>query len=213
MAPSNDHMEKLEFIEEMTKNTDQVQVKVLSEILSKNAQTEYLKRYNMAGATDRKTFKARIPIVVYDDLKPDIQRIAEGDKSQILTADPISQFFARYVPDLNKGKELHFSFINLETKTPGGLAVQPVLTSIYKRNHFKPRPFDPYNVITSPTAAILCTDVFQSTYVQMLCGLIYRDEVLRIGAVFASGLLRAIRFLQIHWRDLARDIETGTVMY
>ena len=45
MAVSNDHKEKLEFIEEMTKNTDQVQAKVLSEILSKNAETEYLKRY------------------------------------------------------------------------------------------------------------------------------------------------------------------------
>lgn len=45
MAVSNDHKEKLEFIEEMTKNTDPVQAKVLSEILSKNAETEYLKRY------------------------------------------------------------------------------------------------------------------------------------------------------------------------
>lgn len=45
MAVSNDHKEKLEFIEEMTKNTDQVQAKVLTEILSKNAETEYLKRY------------------------------------------------------------------------------------------------------------------------------------------------------------------------
>jgi auxin responsive GH3 gene family len=45
MAASNDHKEKLEFIEEMTKNTGPVQGKVLSEILSKNAETEYLNRY------------------------------------------------------------------------------------------------------------------------------------------------------------------------
>nr|GMD93798.1 probable indole-3-acetic acid-amido synthetase GH3.1 [Ipomoea batatas] len=36
-----------------------------------------------------------------------------------------------------------------------------------------------------------------------------RDEVLRVGAVFASGLLRAIRFLQIHWRQLAEHISSG----
>jgi GH3 auxin-responsive promoter len=49
----------------------------------------------MNGATDRETFKARIPIVTYEDLKPEIKRIAEGDKSPILAADPISEFLTR----------------------------------------------------------------------------------------------------------------------
>jgi auxin responsive GH3 family protein len=116
-----------------------------------------------------------------------------------------------YVPGLDKGKGLYFLFIKSETKTPGGLPARPVLTSYYKSDHFKHRPFDPYNVYTSPTAAILCTDAFQSMYAQMLCGLVARAEVLRVGAVFASGLLRAIRFLQLHWRELAHDIRTGTL--
>jgi auxin responsive GH3 family protein len=38
-----------------------------------------------------------------------------------------------------------------------------------------------------------------------------RHEVLRLGAVFASGLLRAISFLQNNWKELARDISTGTL--
>jgi auxin responsive GH3 gene family len=45
----------------------------------------------------------------------------------------------------------------------------------------------------------------------MLCGLLARTEVLRVGAVFAAGLLRAIRFLQLHWKELAHDIRTGTM--
>lgn len=48
-------------------------------------------------------------------------------------------------------------------------------------------------------------------YTQMLCGLLDRLQVLRLGAVFASGLLRAIRFLQLNWESLADDIETGTL--
>jgi len=48
-------------------------------------------------------------------------------------------------------------------------------------------------------------------YAQMLCGLLMRHEVLRLGAVFASGLLRAISFLQNNWKELARDISTGTL--
>lgn len=115
------------------------------------------------------------------------------------------------MPGLDKGKGLYFLFIKAETKTPGGLVARPVLTSYYKSDLFKTRPYDPYNVYTSPNEAILCADSFQSMYTQMLCGLLMREEVLRVGAVFASGLLRAIKFLQLNWQQLAHDIATGSL--
>ncbi|TQE12156.1 hypothetical protein C1H46_002226 [Malus baccata] len=235
----------LQFIEETTKNTDLVQERVLSEILSRNAETEYLKRFGLDGATDRNSFKSKVPVVTYEDLQPEIQRIANGDRSPILSSHPISEFLTSsgtsagerklmptiheeldrrtllysllqpvmnlYVPDLDKGKGLYFLFIKAETKTPGGLVARPVLTSYYKSEHFKTRPIDPYNVLTSPNEAILCPDSFQSMYTQMVCGLVMRQQVLRVGAVFASGLLRAIRFLQLNWQQLAIDICNGTL--
>nr|WGT02534.1 indole-3-acetic acid-amido synthetase GH3.1 [Tamarix hispida] len=235
----------LQFIEEMTRNADAVQGRVLGEILSRNAMTEYLRRFKLNGSADRKKFKAKIPMVTYEDLLPEIQRIANGDPSPILSAHPISEFLTSsgtsagerklmptiqeeldrrqllysllmpvmnlYVPGLNKGKGLYFLFVKSETKTPGGFLARPVLTSYYKSEHFKTRPYDPYNVYTSPNEAILCSDSYQSMYTQMLCGLYERNQVLRLGAVFASGLLRAIRFLQLHWRQLAQDIRTGTL--
>ncbi|XP_038989957.1 probable indole-3-acetic acid-amido synthetase GH3.8 [Phoenix dactylifera] len=244
-AANEKDAEKLRFIDEMTAYADAVQEKVLAEILSRNAETEYLQRYKLGGATDRATFKAKIPMVTYEDLQPEIQRIANGDRSPILSAHPISEFLTSsgtsagerklmptikeeldrrqllyslltpvmnlYVPGLDKGKALYFYFVKSETRTPGGLLARPVLTSYYKSEHFKSRPYDPYNVITSPTPAILCADSFQSMYVQMLCGLLHRLQVLRVGAVFASGLLRAIRFLQLHWEELARDIAAGSL--
>ncbi|EEF37444.1 probable indole-3-acetic acid-amido synthetase GH3.1 [Ricinus communis] len=235
----------LQFIEEMTRNIDSVQEKVLAEILSRNAETEYLERFQLNGATDRDAFKSKVPVVTYEDLQPEIQRIANGDRSNIFSSHPISEFLTSsgtsagerklmptiheeldrrtllysllmpvmnlYVPGLDKGKGLYFLFVKAETKTPGGLVARPVLTSYYKSEHFKNRPFDPYNVYTSPNETILCPDSFQSMYSQMLCGLIMREEVLRVGAVFASGLLRAIRFLQINCKHLAEDISTGTL--
>lgn len=102
-------------------------------------------------------------------------------------------------------------FVKAESRTPGGLVARPVLTSYYKSEHFKTRPYDPYNDYTSPNEAILCPDSFQSMYTQMVCGLVMRHQVLRVGAVFASGLLRAIRFLQLNWRQLAHDIHNGTL--
>ncbi|KAG2646585.1 probable indole-3-acetic acid-amido synthetase GH3.8 [Panicum virgatum] len=237
--------EKLWFIEEMTSDVDAVQERVLAEILARNADTEYLTNCGLAGATDRATFRAKVPMATYEDLQPYIRRIADGDRSPILSGHPVSEFLTSsgtsagerklmptiedelnrrqllyslqmpvmnlYVPGMDKGKALHFLFVKSETRTPGGLAARPVLTSYYKSNHFKNRPFDAYNNYTSPTAAILCADAFQSMYAQMVCGLVQRHDVLRVGAVFASGLLRAIRFLQLNWEQLAADIETGAL--
>ncbi|KAI8542085.1 hypothetical protein RHMOL_Rhmol08G0111600 [Rhododendron molle] len=237
------HAKALGFIEEMTKNASAVQERVLREILGRNAETEYLGRFGLRGATDRETFKSKVPVVTYEDIQPDIIRVANGDRSPIFSSHPISEFLTSsgtsagerklmptihedldrrtllysllmpvmnlYVPDLDKGKGLYFLFVKAETKTPSGLLARPVLTSYYKSEHFKTRPFDPYNVYTSPNEAILCADSFQSMYTQMLCGLIMREEVLRIGAVFASGLVRAIKFLQLNWKELAEDISSG----
>jgi auxin responsive GH3 family protein len=102
-------------------------------------------------------------------------------------------------------------FIKSEAKTPGGIVARPVLTSYYKSSYFRDRPYDPYTNYTSPNETVLCPDSYQSMYSQLLCGLCQNKEVLRVGAVFASGFIRAIRFLEKHWTLLCNDIRTGTV--
>ncbi|KZV55968.1 hypothetical protein F511_21587 [Dorcoceras hygrometricum] len=201
--------------------------------------------HGLNGLTDREAFKRTIPVVSYEDVLPDINRIANGDKSPILCSEPISEFLtssgtsagerkmmptieeelgrrsllysllmpvmSQFVPGLDKGKGMYFLFIKCETKTPSGLLARPVLTSYYKSSHFKDRPYDPYTNYTSPNETILCQDSYQSMYSQMLCGLIQNREVLRVGAVFASGFIRAIRFLEKHYTLLCNDIRTGTL--
>ncbi|PWA48551.1 GH3 family [Artemisia annua] len=235
----------LQFIEDVTSNPDEVQQKILYEILAQNANVEYLTRYGLCGQTDRETFKKSLPVVTYEDLHDDITRIANGDKSPILSSHPISEFLTssgtsggerklmptindelgrrsqlysllmpvmnQFVPGLDKGKGMYFLFIKSEAKTPGGLVARPVLTSYYKSSHFKERPYDPYTNYTSPNETILCPDSYQSMYSQMLCGLYLNKEVLRVGAVFASGFIRAIRFLEKHWSLLCHDIRTGSI--
>lgn len=85
----------LRFIHDTTTNADSVQQRVLAEILTQNARTEYLNRFGLHGATDRDTFKSKIPVVTYEDLQPDIQRIANGDRSPIFSSHPISEFLTR----------------------------------------------------------------------------------------------------------------------
>ncbi|XP_020196328.2 indole-3-acetic acid-amido synthetase GH3.8-like [Aegilops tauschii subsp. strangulata] len=223
----------------MTSNVDDVQERVLAEILSRNAATEYLR--DCGGPIDRATFRAMVPVVSYDALKPYIKRIANGDRSPVMSTHPVSDFLTSsgnsggerklipstaeegrrrqlpfgllkavmnlHFPGLDKGKGLYFLFVKSETKTPGGLTAWPMMTSICKSEQFK----DPLRDHTSPRAAVLCADTSQSMYAQIVCGLCQRHDVLRVGAAFASGLLRVIRFLQLNWEQLAADIEAGTL--
>lgn len=86
----------LEFIEQVTSNPHEVQLKVLSEILTRSANVEYLQRHGLNGKTDRLSFKKIMPVVKYEDLQPDINRIANGDNSPILCSHPISEFLTRF---------------------------------------------------------------------------------------------------------------------
>ncbi|KAJ0790383.1 putative GH3 family protein [Helianthus annuus] len=244
-ALTDKNKKALEFIEDVTSRPDQVQQQILTEILTQNATVEYLHRHGLSGHTDRETFKKLIPVVTYEDLHNDITRIANGDKSTILSSHPISEFFTssgtsggetkliptidaefgrrsslgsllmpvmnQFVPGLDKGKGMYFAFIRSEAKTPGGLLARSVLTSYYKSSHFKERPYHPYTNYTSPNETILCPDIFQSMYSQMLCGLYLNKEVIRVGAFFATGFIHAIRFLEKHWSLLCHDIRTGTL--
>ncbi|XP_027343655.1 indole-3-acetic acid-amido synthetase GH3.6-like [Abrus precatorius] len=235
----------LKYIEEVTSSADEIQVKVLAQILSRSANVEYLQRHGLDSRTDKNTFKKVMPVVTYEDLKPDIDRIANGDTSPILCSKPISEFLTssgtsggerklmptieeelerrsllysllmpvmdQFVGGLDKGKGMYFLFIKSEAKTPGGLFARPVLTSYYKSSHFKNRNHDLYTNYTSPNETILCPDSYQSMYSQLLCGLCQNEEVLRVGAVFASGFIRALKFLENHFVSLCNDIRTGTL--
>ncbi|XP_043688202.1 indole-3-acetic acid-amido synthetase GH3.6-like [Telopea speciosissima] len=243
---SEKNKKALQFIEDVTTNADQVQHRVLAEILSRSSHVEYLQRHGLNGRTDPESFKKLLPVVTYEDLQPDINRIANGDSSPILCVKPVSEFLTssgtsggerklmptieeelerrsllysllmpvmdQFVPGLEHGKGMYFLFIKSEAKTPCGLVARPVLTSYYKSSHFKDRrPYDPYINYTSPNETILCPDSYQSMYSQLLCGLCQHKEVLRVGAVFASGFIRAIRFLEKHWTLLCNDIRIGTL--
>jgi auxin responsive GH3 family protein len=87
--------EKLRFIEEMTSDVvvDSVQERVLAEILGRNAGAEYLSNCGLNGHTDCATFRAKVPVVSYDALQPYIQRIANGDRSPVLSRHAVSEFF------------------------------------------------------------------------------------------------------------------------
>eukprot|EP01018_Ginkgo_biloba_P015012 Gb_14667 [translate_table: standard] len=76
--------------EKITKDARRVQEETLKAILQRNAGTEYLQKYGLNGRTDVESFKSCVPLVTHADIFPWIQRIADGDTSPILAADPIT---------------------------------------------------------------------------------------------------------------------------
>ncbi|KAK4790040.1 hypothetical protein SAY86_017344 [Trapa natans] len=247
MLPSFDTQDMeagLRVIEDLTSNANLIQDQLLREILAQNARTEYLNRF-LDGQLDKEAFKRQVPVVQYEDIKPYMERIANGEPSDIISSQPITQLLTssgtsggklklmpstaedlekraffhdllvpvmnKYVEGLDQGKAMHILFIRQEIRTPGGLMARPTLTSYYKSSNFLNRPYNRFNIYTSPNEAILCPDDKQSMYCQLLCGLIQRHEVLRVGAVFASAFLRAIKFLEANWEEMCSNIRTGRV--
>ncbi|KAJ0232504.1 hypothetical protein HA466_0290000 [Hirschfeldia incana] len=84
--------EKGKVLEDLTWNVKQTQDDLLKEILTLNSGTEYLQNF-LHGSFDKELFKKNLPIVTYKDVKPYIDRVANGESSNIISAIPITNFF------------------------------------------------------------------------------------------------------------------------
>ncbi|MFQ6635460.1 hypothetical protein Gotur_010938 [Gossypium turneri] len=82
----------MNILEDLTSNAHKLQEQVLEEILKSNAGTEYLSRFFPNGQADKQSFKTNVPIITYEDIKPYIDRIANGETPSILLAYRITQF-------------------------------------------------------------------------------------------------------------------------
>ncbi|KAL0654276.1 hypothetical protein Bca4012_096967 [Brassica carinata] len=194
----------LSVLEELTSNAKQIQDDVLTKILKANANTEYLSRF-LEGSSDKELFKKNVPVVSYEDVKPYIDRVANGEPSDILSGEPITAFTLRHVDGYNQGKVMIFRFTHPISTTPCGLPLAPVVTILMKSKHF----LSMEKRSTISKEIIRCPDKKQSMYCQLLCGLVQRDEVVSVGASFPSVLVQVINFLEKYWKELARNIRSG----
>lgn len=233
----------LELLERMTADASQIQEELLQEILTTNANTQYLKGF-LNGCSDKQLFKKAVPVVQYQDIKPYVDRIANGEPSHLISAHPITElllssgtsggkrkaipttaeeprrraFYSnltatilnKHIESWNQGKQMNFRFIMPAMTTSGGLVVTNVVSSNFRRSRIQNRS-NCWNNDTSPDDVILCEDIKQSMYCQLLCGLVQRDTVVRIGTTYASGFLRVIKFLEEHWQELCSNIKTGHI--
>ncbi|CAA7024426.1 unnamed protein product [Microthlaspi erraticum] len=228
-------------LEELTLKTKQIQENVLEEILTLNANTEYLRQF-LHGSTDKELFKKNVPVVSYDDVKPYIERVANGEPSDVISGKPITRFFLssgtsggkpKIFPVNNKFYE-DMSFIfaqsssiisthiksvqqgksmtfNFVRAQSSTLSGLPVSTGTTSFLSSECFKNRPSNVFTSPDEVTLCQDNKQAMYCHLLCGLVQRDEVVSVAAPFASTLVNAITFLENYWKEMCSNIRSGHV--
>ncbi|KAK8339347.1 hypothetical protein V6Z11_A08G029500 [Gossypium hirsutum] len=115
----------------------------------------------------------------------------------------------KHFGDLSQvGKRMELLFAKPDVETPCGLKASAVTTRAFKETSFQailPKLY------TSPYETIFCPGTKQSTYCQLLFGLIQRDEVVVIGSIFAATVLRGIKFIENNWRELCSNIKTGKI--
>ena len=77
--------EVLEAFVEETKQPMELTTKLLMKLLDDNKDTEYGKKYDFANIKTIEDYQKKVPVVVYDDLAPYLERMMDGERN-ILTA-------------------------------------------------------------------------------------------------------------------------------
>lgn len=113
-------------------------------------------------------------------------------------------WFCRNIDGHSQGKGVHIVFTRPSSITPSGLPASYASTFFFKSDYFRAN-----NPFTSPVEVIFCPDNKQTLYCHLLCGLVKKDEVTRVGAVFASVLVQGIIFLESFWKEMCGNIRSG----
>ncbi|XP_024527866.1 indole-3-acetic acid-amido synthetase GH3.6 [Selaginella moellendorffii] len=201
----------LGFMEHVTRHVSSVQDYVLQLLLEANAGTDYFQRHGLYGIPTKEEFRRLLPITTYSDMEADFQRLANGDESKTICAARVLEMLTRKAPYASRGKSLQFFYVRKPGITSGGVTTTSGLSGYFTSPAFRQRKLDPESGYTSPDQVILCVDYQQASYCHLLCGLTQSQEVVSIGAPFASTLVRSLKALKDLWQELCVDIETGRV--
>ncbi|KAG2243070.1 hypothetical protein Bca52824_095082 [Brassica carinata] len=104
----------LAVLEKLTSSVKQIQDAVLEEILTCDANTEYLRSF-LHGSSDKELFKKNVPVGTYEDFKPYMERVANGESSEIISGKPITGFILTSGTSGGKHKLIPLSNKYLET--------------------------------------------------------------------------------------------------
>lgn len=119
-------------IEQWMNNPVMAQREVLQELVGSGQYTEFGRKYGFSNLFTIKAFKEAVPISEYEDIKPYIERIMEGEQN-LLWNTPINWFAKSSGTTSDKSKFIPISEESLEESHFQG--AKDVLTLYYNFNH------------------------------------------------------------------------------
>lgn len=94
MANDNNSKQGLEVwkeFQEETKRPMELTTELLMKLIDDNKDTEYGKKYDFASIKTVEDYQKKVPVVVYDDLAPYLERMMDGERN-LLTAYNYNHF-------------------------------------------------------------------------------------------------------------------------
>jgi hypothetical protein len=86
------HRHTLALLSQTTAEPERYQAQALQRILAANAATTYGREHGFARIRTAADFRAAVPVSTYEELRPYVDRIADGTDPHALTADPVEMF-------------------------------------------------------------------------------------------------------------------------
>ncbi|EFJ36856.1 hypothetical protein SELMODRAFT_437924 [Selaginella moellendorffii] len=225
--------------EQSCKDASSNQERVLGRILDDNSSCHYLQRYGSPQTLA--AFKAQVPIISYEDVGSEIDKIASGVQGPLLCSYPILHFFASSGTTSANGKIIP---LTAENAAASGRATE--IANAYRTRCF---PSDNGIILgffycmdqvetksgllvsaastyalkgerfkatsskyTTPYEVLVAgSDWRELTYCHWLCALLQRGKVEQIISIFSYTICEAIRMLRAEWREICSDIRAGSL--
>lgn len=222
-----------------TKIPNEINEKILMDILKRNKKSEIGKKYNFSKIKNANEFKDIYPLTEYNFYQEYIEKIIEGNEN-ILFNDKIKYFShtsgttgkQKLIPNTSKSlfkaskymaflmNKFAYSAFKNEWNYGRGLITTDILVPTYTKGNIpicsatsggmkSIKLFLPY-MYTSPIEAMQIKDKDSAMYIHILFALLESD-LLYISGVFISSVLDLFRLLEKNHKALLTDIKNGYI--
>lgn len=230
--------EKIKIFDHLTENAPAINKQLMLDMLKKNADTEYGKRYCFNEITTIEEYQKKVPFSIYDDYAPYIERMIDGEEN-LLTSDPIVHYALtsgsvdnpKKIPVSEQTVKLYreyatqFSFaiiaraLGEKWKKGRGLNLMEVkfetlpnglfAGSISGRGVYSIKNLL-FLMFSSPKEIVFPTEIMDTKYAHLRFALMDRNLSYIVSA-FMTGVSDLMKYLENNWELIVEDIKNGTI--
>jgi GH3 auxin-responsive promoter. len=229
---------KIENFDRLTENAPEINKQLMLDMIAKNADTEYGRRYHFDQIKTIEDYQNTVPFSIYDDYAPYIERMIAGEKD-LLTKDNIIHYaltsgsvdnpkkipVSEQTVDLYREYATQFSFaiiaraLGKKWKRGRGLNLMEVkfetlpnglfAGSISGRGVYSIKNLL-FLMFTSPKEIVFPTEIMDTKYAHLRFALMERNLSYIVSA-FMTGISDLMKYMETNWEMIVDDIEKGTI--